>query len=85
VWRIELFFPAMLFVIGGRYLTFATMFGTKLFWLCGAALALAGYGLAALHAAPVVGAFTGSAIEIVFGIIVLAGLRGGAAAARAPA
>jgi hypothetical protein len=85
LWRIELFFPAMLFVIGGRYLTFATMFGTKLFWVCGAVLALAGYGLAALHAAPVVGAFTGGAIEIVFGIVVLAGLRRESVAARAPA
>jgi hypothetical protein len=76
LWRIELFFPAMLFVIGGRYLTFATVFGTKLFWVCGAVLALAGYGLAALHAAPAVGAFSGGAIEIVFGVIVLAALRG---------
>jgi hypothetical protein len=75
LWRIELFFPAMLFVIGGRYLTFATVFGTKLFWVCGAVLALAGYGLAALHAAPAAGAFAGGAIEIVFGIIVLAALR----------
>jgi hypothetical protein len=76
LWRIELFFPAMLFVIGGRYLTFATLFGTKLFWVCGAVLALAGYGLAALHAAPAVGAFAGGTIEIVFGVIVLAALRG---------
>ena len=69
LWRIELFFPAMLFVIGGRYLTFATVFGTKLFWVCGAVLGLAGYVLAMRHAAPVVGAFTGAAIEITFGCI----------------
>jgi hypothetical protein len=75
LWRIELFFPAMLCVIGGRYLTFATVFGTKLFWVCGAVLALAGWQLAARHAAPAVGAFTGGAIEIVFGIIVLARAR----------
>lgn len=85
LWRIELFFPAMLFVIGGRYLTFATMFGTKLFWVCGAVLALAGYQLARLHAEPALAAFAGGAIEIVFGIVVLAGLRRGAAAARAAA
>lgn len=85
LWRIELFFPAMLFVIGGRYLTFATLFGTKLFWICGAALALAGYGLAALHAPPAVGAFTGGAIEILFGIIVLATQRGTTRATAAPA
>jgi hypothetical protein len=75
LWRIELFFPAMLFIIGGRYLTFATIFGTKLFWVCGGLLAVAGYQLARLHAAPEVAAFSGGAIEIVFGIVVLAALR----------
>ena len=76
LWHIELFFPAMLFVIGGRYLTFATLFGTKLFWICGGVLALAGYQLARLHVAPEVTAFAGGAIELVFGIIMLAVLRG---------
>jgi len=85
LWRIELFFPAMLFVIGGRYLTFATVFGTKVFWVCGAVLAMAGYQLARLHAAPATAAFAGGGIEIVFGIVVLAGLRRTAAAARAAA
>ncbi|SDD12430.1 hypothetical protein SAMN05428966_103269 [Massilia sp. PDC64] len=85
LWRIELFFPAMLFVIGGRYLTFATVFGTKLFWVCGAVLALAGWQLASLHAAPATAAFAGGAIEIVFGIVVLATLRGTAGTARASA
>jgi hypothetical protein len=65
LWRIELFFPAILFVIGGRHLTFATLFGTKLFWICGGVL--------------------GGAIEIVFGIIVLAALRGTTCAAPASA
>lgn len=81
LWRIDLFFPAMLFVIGGRYLTFATVFGTRLFWACGAALALAGYWLATLHAAPAAGAFAGGAIEIAFGAVVLAGARGARGAA----
>jgi hypothetical protein len=85
LWRIELFFPAMLFVIGGRYLTFATLFGSRLFWVCGAVLAAAGYGLAKLHAAPAAGAFAGSLIEIVFGIVVLARLRGTRGAAPASA
>lgn len=85
LWRIGLFFPAMLCIIGGRYLTFATLYGGKLYWICGAALALAGYGLATLHAPPAAGAFAGAAIEIVFGGIVLAGLRGTAGAANASA
>jgi hypothetical protein len=85
LWRIELFFPAMLFVIGGRYLTFATLFGRKLFWVCGAVLALAGYGLAALHAAPAAGAFAGAGIEIAFAGAALAGTRATSEAARTPA
>ena len=85
LWRIELFFPAMLFIIGGRYLTFATVFGTKLFWLCGAVLALAGWQLAALLAAPATAAFAGGAIEIVFGVVVLAALRRAQGAAPASA
>jgi len=85
LWRIELFFPAMLCVIGGRYLTFGTIFGTKLFWVCGALLALAGWQLARLGVAPAVGAFAGGAIEIVFGIIVLSSLRRHANAAPASA
>ena len=85
LWRIDLFFPAMLFVIGGRYLTFATVFGTRLFWVCGAVLALAGWLLAWMHAAPATAAFMGGGIEIVFGMIVLAGLRRTATAARASA
>jgi hypothetical protein len=85
LWRIDLFFPAMLFVIGGRYLTFATLFGRKLFWVCGAVLALAGYGLAALHAAPAAGAFAGAGIEIAFAGAALAGTRATSEAARTPA
>ena len=64
--RIEWFFPAMLFVIGGRYLTFATIFGTGIYWACGAALALAGYALGNANASPEVSAFTGAATEGVF-------------------
>jgi hypothetical protein len=75
LWRIELFFPAMLFVIGGRYLTFATLFGRKLFWVCGAALALAGYALATRLAPPAAGAFAGSAIEIAFASVIVVGRR----------
>ena len=73
--RIEWFFPAMLFVIGGRYLTFSTIFGTRIYWVCGAALALAGYLLARAHASPQLGAFTGSAIEAAFAILIFLSAR----------
>jgi len=64
--RLEWFFPAMLFIIGGRYLTFSTLFGTRTFWFCGAALAAAGYLLGRANASPTLGAFSGAAIEAGF-------------------
>lgn len=67
--RIELFFPAMLFVIGGRYLCFQTLHGIRLYWVCGAVLTLAGYGLVKLHAPIALGGFAGAAIECVFACI----------------
>jgi hypothetical protein len=73
--RIEWFFPAMLFVIGGRYLTFSTIFGDRFYWVCGAALAIAGYLLAQAHASPQLGAFTGAAIEAAFAVFIFAGAR----------
>jgi hypothetical protein len=76
--RIEWFFPAMLFVIGGRYLTFSTIFGTRLYWACGAALALAGYLLGRAGAPPATGAFAGAAIEAVFAMVIVATARHGA-------
>jgi hypothetical protein len=68
--RIDLFFPAMLLIIGGRYLTFATLYGGKLYWVCGATLALAAYPLVKLGATPAVGAFAGGAIEVAFAVAV---------------
>lgn len=73
--RIDLFFPAMLFVIGGRYLCFQIIYGNRLYWLIGAVLALTGYGLAAANAPAAVGAFAGSLIEVVAAGVLLAGAR----------
>ncbi len=68
LWRSELFFPAMLLVIGGRYLTFASVYGMRVYWLCGAALAATGLLLGANLAPMAAGAFAGSAIEGAFGL-----------------
>jgi hypothetical protein len=78
--RIELFFPAMLFIIGGRYLTFSTVFGARIYWACGGALALAGYALARAHASPELGSFTGAAIEAAFAAAIFVTTRREAAA-----
>ena len=66
--RIEWFFPAMLLVIGGRYLTFSTLYGLKLYWILGAALALSVAPLIALNASVATAAFTGAIIEYIFGL-----------------
>ena len=70
--RIEWFFPAMLLVIGGRYLTFATLFGMRIYWACGLALAAAGWLLAQAKAGPALVAFAGSFIEAAFATAILA-------------
>ena len=68
--RIEWFFPAMLCIIGGRYLTFATLYGTRIYWFCGAALAIAGGAMGLATALPAIGALAGAAIEAVFAIAI---------------
>jgi hypothetical protein len=75
LYRIEWFFPAVLMVIGGRYVTFGTVYGTPIYWLLGAALG-AGAMLAYVFAAPPhVSALLGAAIELVFGAVLLVAKR----------
>ncbi len=63
-----LFFPAMLLIIGGRYLVFATIYGMRLYWALGLVLASAGFAMAALNVSALVSALAGSLIEIVFAV-----------------
>lgn len=64
----EWFFQGMLLIIAGRYLTFASLYGMRLYWLLGAALGAAAYGLFTLQANAFVSALTGGLTEIAFGI-----------------
>jgi hypothetical protein len=75
VLRLEWFFPAMLLVIGGRYLTFQTLYGLRLYWLLGALLCMAGIVLALLRIPAIVGAFTGAVVELVFAAVLFAQAR----------
>ena len=70
------FFPAMLLVIGGRYLTFATLYGMRVYWACGAMLAVAGFLLVAMHAPFHIGAFAGAVIEGTFAERIFRLIRG---------
>ncbi len=66
------FFAGMLLIIGGRYLTFAVMYGMKLYWVLGFALAAVGLGAGYLKLAPVVIAGAGAAIELGFAVVLFA-------------
>lgn len=68
--RIEWFFPAMLLVIGGRYLTFQTLYGSRIYLAFGASLVVASVVLATLQASTHVAAYAGALIEYVFGIAI---------------
>lgn len=68
--RIELFFPVMLLIIGGRYLIFATIYGMRLYWILGAMLAVTGgLGLVFTIAVPII-IFIGGGIEILFSAVI---------------
>jgi len=77
--RVELFFPAMLFVIGGRYLCFQMLYANRLYLVCGAVLALAGGVLVKLNAPVAMAAFAGALIELVFAALLLTSARRDAA------
>jgi hypothetical protein len=65
------FFSAMLLVIGGRYLVFASLFGMRLYWALGLSLAAAGFTLGWLGASAFLVAAIGAALEVVFAIACL--------------
>ncbi|MCM2313505.1 MAG: hypothetical protein NDI84_19105 [Steroidobacteraceae bacterium] len=66
------FFPAMLLVIGSRYLAFQTLFGHRTYWLCGMLLIAAGYFCGSSGLSPATAAFVGSGIEAAFAAFLLA-------------
>jgi hypothetical protein len=67
----EWFFPAMLLVIGGRYLTFNTIYGNRVFWLFGISLVASSFGLVMLSAPAYIGGLTGGVIEFTFSLIII--------------
>ncbi len=69
-YRVEWFFPAMMLVIAGRYLTFATLYGMRIYWAFGATLALAVIPLLTFEAPAAAGAFAGAGIEYLYGIAI---------------
>lgn len=74
--RMEWFFPAVLMIIGGRYLTFASMFGTRIYWVLGALLGLVAVLGFRFSLPPHATAFAGASAEILFGLLLLFRKRG---------
>ena len=70
--RIAWFFPAMMLIIGGRYLTFGTLYGMRLYWAMGLALAAAGFLLGQAGSLPAISALVGASIEGVFALLAFA-------------
>lgn len=66
------FFAAMLLVIGGRYLVFATLYGMRIYWALGLALAATGCLLGWLAAPALAVVAAGAAIELAFAVVGLA-------------
>jgi hypothetical protein len=71
----EWFFIAMLLTIGGRYLTFPTLYGLRVYWVCGGLLAAAGCAAVLLGANTTTAALAGAVIELAFAGIVFARTR----------
>ncbi len=68
--RPEWFFPAMLLVIGGRYLTFQTVYGLRIYWLLGATLCATGLALMLTPTPAATSALAGAAIELGFAVVI---------------
>jgi hypothetical protein len=69
--KTEWFFQGMLLIIGGRYLTFASIYGTKFYWILGATLGISAYLLLINNVQSTNSLLTGASIEIIFGILLL--------------
>lgn len=65
------FFPAMMLAIGSRYLCFHTLYGHRIYWVCGGALIVAGYACAAKSVSPALAAFIGGGLEVIFAVLLL--------------
>ena len=63
------FFGAMLVVIGGRYMVFATLYGMRLYWVLGGLLALTACALVFLAVAVPIIVVAGAVLEAVFASI----------------
>ncbi|MCK0161214.1 DUF7010 family protein [Allomuricauda sp. F6463D] len=69
------FFQGMLLIIGGRYLTFTTLYGIKTYWGLGGILGAAAFALFFFNASPGISALTGAIVELGFSIVLFASFK----------
>lgn len=74
-YKLELFFPAMLMVIAGRYLTFNTLYGSRVFWVFSVCLVVAAMALVFLKSSVYVGGITGGLVELLFALVIYIRVR----------
>ena len=79
--KIEWFFPAMMLIIGGRYLTFAMLYGLRTYYFLGAVLSVAGITLVVLKAPMPMSAFSGAVVEYIFAFFIFLKAKNGSRAA----
>jgi hypothetical protein len=65
------FFKGMLLIIGGRYLTFQTLYGNKTFWFLGIGLAMTANILFLTQSSSFTTLLSGAIVELCFGIYLL--------------
>lgn len=75
LYKIEWFFPSMLLVIAGRYFTFSTLYGLRIYWAFGATLVISAIALVVFEAPVISGAFTGALIEFAYGVAIFVAVR----------
>jgi hypothetical protein len=68
--KVEWFFQGMLMIIAGRYLTFVSIYGLRIYWILGSILGLTAYALYKIEAGAFISALAGGLIEVIFGIII---------------
>lgn len=69
------FFQGMLLIIGGRYLTFTTLYGIKTYWVLGGLLGAMAFALFFLNASSEISALLGAIVELVFGTVLFVSFK----------
>ncbi|MBR9855314.1 MAG: hypothetical protein GYB37_12180 [Algicola sp.] len=69
------FFQGMLLIIGGRYLTFTTLYGIKSYWVLGGLLGAMAFVLFFLNASSEISALLGAIVELVFGTVLFVSFK----------